>query len=85
MTAPLVWKTPNEVRAWVRSLHQRGQTLALVPTMGFLHDGHLSLMREGGRRASVVAASIFVNPTQFNDPSDFERYPRPLERDAEAA
>jgi pantoate--beta-alanine ligase len=81
MAAPLVWKTPGEVRAWVRSIHQRGQTLALVPTMGFLHDGHLSLMREGGRRASVVAASIFVNPTQFGPKEDLSRYPRDEEGD----
>lgn len=81
MATPVVWKTPAEVRGWVRSVQQRGQRLALVPTMGFLHDGHLSLMREGGRRADVVAASIFVNPTQFGPKEDLSRYPRDPEGD----
>ncbi|HEY0880361.1 MAG TPA: pantoate--beta-alanine ligase [Archangium sp.] len=81
MVTPVVWKTPAEVRAFVKAAKAKGQTVALVPTMGFLHDGHLSLMREGGRRADVVVASIFVNPTQFGPKEDLSRYPRDAEGD----
>ncbi|NBD09048.1 pantoate--beta-alanine ligase [Corallococcus silvisoli] len=79
--APHVLRTVPEVKAWVSTLQQEGRSLALVPTMGFLHEGHVSLMREGGRRADVVAASIFVNPTQFGPREDLARYPRDFEGD----
>lgn len=65
-----------------------GRTIAFVPTMGFLHDGHGSLLREGRRRGDLLVLSIFVNPTQFGVGEDFEAYPRDLARDravAEAA
>lgn len=62
-------------------LRAPGATLALVPTMGALHDGHLALIAEGRRVADRVAATIFVNPLQFNDPKDLARYPRTEEAD----
>ncbi len=68
-----------------RALRQAGRTLAFVPTMGYLHDGHLALMREGRRLADVLVASIYVNPTQFAPGEDFEAYPRDMAKDCRLA
>jgi pantoate--beta-alanine ligase len=78
-----VAKTIAEIRAWVKQAHEEGKTVGFVPTMGALHIGHVSLIEAAGRSCDAVAVSIFVNPTQFGPGEDFERYPRPLEKDLE--
>src|SRR5277367_6731474 len=77
----IIISSPDEMTRYADSARQSGERIGLVPTMGYLHDGHLTLMREGRRQSSVLIASIFVNPTQFGPGEDFARYPRNFERD----
>ncbi|HVN89948.1 MAG TPA: pantoate--beta-alanine ligase [Candidatus Binataceae bacterium] len=72
---------PREMQAWADQVRRAGETIAFVPTMGFLHDGHLTLMREGRKHATRLASSLFVNPTQFGPNEDFSRYPRNFDGD----
>jgi len=75
----------NEMQKRCEALRSSGQTIALIPTMGFFHDGHLELMRVGRRRSDKVVISIFVNPTQFGPTEDYDEYPRDMEGDLSKA
>jgi pantoate--beta-alanine ligase len=83
MTSPLLMKTAADLEAWARECHATGETIGLVPTMGNLHAGHLSLVERANSEATRVVVSVFVNPTQFSPGEDFERYPRSLDADIE--
>jgi len=76
-------KTIKEVRSLVRGARMRGKRIGLIPTMGALHKGHVSLIEASTQNRDFVVVSIFVNPTQFGQGEDFDKYPRPIQADLE--
>ena len=79
----IVYRTRDDLTGHLNSLRSEKNSIGLVPTMGALHRGHTSLVEKAAAENDVVVVTIFVNPTQFNDPADLEYYPRTLDRDLE--
>ena len=78
-------RTVKEMKEFSSEARRAGKTISFVPTMGYFHEGHLGLMREGRKRGDVLVISLFVNPTQFGPKEDFKNYPRDFERDRKMA
>jgi len=78
----LTISSPTEMTRLSKEVHRAGKRVGFVPTMGALHQGHISLVRAARAQCDVVVASVFVNPTQFGANEDFARYPRNLEQDS---
>ncbi|MCS7301981.1 MAG: pantoate--beta-alanine ligase [Candidatus Kapabacteria bacterium] len=74
-----------QMQQWSEAMRTQGNTIGLVPTMGFLHEGHCALIKTAAQECSVVITTVFVNPLQFGPSEDFARYPRDLERDIQLA
>ncbi len=80
-----IFKTVSEMQAWSDGIHRQGKKVCLVPTMGYFHDGHLSLMERGKELCPNLVVSLFVNPTQFGENEDLDSYPSNVERDLKLA
>jgi len=78
-----VFRSATELRKYLEQLSEKSLTIGFVPTMGALHQGHLSLIEQSKKNSSLTVCSIFVNPTQFNDKNDFDKYPIQLDTDLE--
>ncbi|RYY98680.1 MAG: pantoate--beta-alanine ligase [Chitinophagaceae bacterium] len=78
-----IFKTARELTAFLAHQQKEGRSVGFVPTMGALHEGHLSLLRKARTECGITVCSIFVNPTQFNNPDDFSNYPITIDRDVE--
>lgn len=78
-----VFNTKEELEHYLESFREAGKSVGLVPTMGAIHEGHLSLIAQSNKENACTVVSVFVNPTQFNNAADLEKYPRNLERDLE--
>ena len=79
----LIFNTISETQQYLKAQQRAGKTIGFVPTMGALHAGHISLIERAKTENDLAVCSIFVNPTQFNNPDDLKKYPRTLERDCE--
>ena len=80
-----VFKNIKEIRTFINNAVKDGKTIGFVPTMGFLHEGHMSLVKNSKLHNNITVMSIFVNPTQFVEGEDYDKYPRDFERDLEIA
>jgi len=77
----MIFKHIRDIQPYLQTRQNNGLTTGFVPTMGALHKGHISLVSKAKKEADVVVSSIFINPTQFNDPKDFDKYPVTLDKD----
>ena len=77
----MIFKHIRDIQPYLQTRQNNGLTTGFVPTMGALHNGHISLVTKAKKEADVVISSIFINPTQFNDPKDFDKYPVTLDKD----
>src|SRR6201995_3614662 len=77
----ILFRRTGDLAGWLKSQKEAGKSIGFVPTLGALHAGHISLIDISKKTTTLTVCSIFVNPTQFNDPKDFEKYPKTIEKD----